>query len=78
MKTAVSIPDPIFQAGEAISKQLGLSRSELYTRALQAFIAAHNKQHITEALNQVYSERSSSLDPVVVQLQTASLPREDW
>ena len=77
MKTAISIPDPVFQAGEA-SQQLGLSRSELYTRAMHAFIAAHNKQHITTALNQVYNERPSSLDPVVIQLQTASLSREDW
>lgn len=37
MKTAVSIPDPIFEAAEAMSKRLGLSRSELYARALQAY-----------------------------------------
>ncbi len=78
MKTAISIPDPIFKAGEALSKHLGLSRSELYTRALEAFIAAYDKHHITDALNQVYDEYSSSLDPNVAQLQLTSLPREDW
>jgi len=78
MKTAISIPDQTFKAGEALANRLGLSRSELYTRALQTFIAAHNKQHITDALDLVYDKHPSSLDSVVVQLQTASLPREDW
>ena len=78
MKTAISIPDPIFQAGERLAKHLGLSRSELYTKALQAFIAAHDQQHITDALNQVYEQHPSALDPVIAQMQLVSLPREDW
>lgn len=78
MKTAISIPDPIFQAGETLAKNLNLSRSELYTKALQTFIAAHDAQHITDALNEVYNEHSSSLEPGIASLQLASLPREDW
>ena len=77
MKTAISIPNPIFQAGETLALRLGLSRSELYTKALQAFIAAYDRQHITDALNQVYAEHPSSLDPVVAQMQLTSLPNED-
>ena len=38
MKTAVSIPDPIFQAAEDLDKRLGLSRSELFARALKAYV----------------------------------------
>jgi metal-responsive CopG/Arc/MetJ family transcriptional regulator len=78
MKTAISIPDPIFQAGETLAKHLNLSRSQLYTKALQIFIAAHDAQHITDALNEVYDEHSSSIDPSLAQMQIASLPREDW
>jgi metal-responsive CopG/Arc/MetJ family transcriptional regulator len=78
MKTAVSIPDPIFEAAEAMSKRLGLSRSELYTRALRAFITTHQKQDVTEVLNQVYGKHPSSVDPVMTQLQFASLPHEEW
>ena len=78
MKTAISIPGPIFQAGETLAKHLNLSRSELYTKALQTFIAAHDAQHITDALNEVYDEHSSSLEPGIAQMQLASLPREDW
>ncbi len=78
MKTAISIPDQVFQTGETLAKHLGLSRSELYTQALRAFIAAHDRQHITDALNQVYEQEQSELDPVVAQMQFTSLPREDW
>ena len=78
MKTAISIPDSTFQAGETLAKHLGWSRSELYTKALQAFIAAHDQQHITDALNQVYQQQSSALDPVLASMQHSCLPREDW
>ncbi|MEM6753148.1 MAG: ChpI protein, partial [Cyanobacteria bacterium P01_C01_bin.38] len=33
MKTAISIPDPLFEAAEQFAKRLGLSRSELYAMA---------------------------------------------
>jgi len=39
MKTAVSVPDPLFQRAERTAKRLGISRSELYARALNDFLA---------------------------------------
>ena len=78
MKTAVSIPDPIFHAAESLAKRLGLSRSELFSRAIAAYIEAHKHNRVREALNQVYAEESSSLDESLVQMQWASLPKEDW
>jgi metal-responsive CopG/Arc/MetJ family transcriptional regulator len=36
MKTAVSMPDSIFEAAEALAKRLRMSRSQLYTKAVQA------------------------------------------
>lgn len=77
MKTAVSIPDPIFDAGEQVAERLGLSRSELYAKALAAFIRKHRDDRVTQALNRVYSKHSR-LDPVVEKIQYASLPREEW
>lgn len=35
MKTAISLPDSVFEEAEALAQQLGLSRSELYTKALK-------------------------------------------
>jgi metal-responsive CopG/Arc/MetJ family transcriptional regulator len=42
MKTAISLPDSVFEEAEALAQQLGLSRSELYTKALQAYLKKYN------------------------------------
>jgi hypothetical protein len=34
MKTAISIPDAIFEQAEELAQKQGLSRSELYTKAI--------------------------------------------
>ncbi len=78
MKTAVSIPDPIFYAAESLAKRLGMSRSELFSRALEAYIEAHKHNRVREALDEVYSQESSRLDEILAHMQWASLPKEDW
>ena len=80
MKTAISIPDPLFGAAERLAKRLGLSRSELFQRALQAFLQQHNDDGVTEALDKIYGPASGdgSLDPLLEQLQLASLPKDEW
>lgn len=78
MKTAISLPDSVFDEAEALAQQLGLSRSELYTKALRAYLKKHNWNQILHKLNQVYSQESSELDPMLAKMQFMSLPREDW
>ncbi|MBW4691671.1 MAG: hypothetical protein KME27_07860 [Lyngbya sp. HA4199-MV5] len=78
MKTAISLPDSVFEEAEVLAQQLGLSRSELYTKALQAYLQRYNREQILLKLNQVYSTESSELDPVMARMQFTSLPREDW
>ncbi len=78
MKTAISLPDAIFEEAEALAKQLGVSRSELYTKALIAYLQKYSRDQILNNLNQVYSEESSDLDPVLAKMQFTSLPYEDW
>lgn len=78
MKTAISLPDSVFEEAEALAQQLGLSRSELYVQALKSYLAKHNCNQILHKLNQVYSKESSNLDPVMAKMQFMSLPREDW
>jgi len=56
MKTAISIPDNLFNEAEITAKQLGLARSQLYVKALKEFIEHHNKDKITEKLNVLYSQ----------------------
>jgi metal-responsive CopG/Arc/MetJ family transcriptional regulator len=78
MKTAVSIPDPIFHAAEALAKRLGLSRSELFSRALEAYLEAHQHDCVREALDAIYSQEASRLDETLAHMQWTSLPKEEW
>ena len=78
MKTAISIPDPVFQEADRLAKKMGVSRSELYASAIQAYVQSHRDDDITEALNRIYSEEDSSLDPVLAALQSRALSRDDW
>ncbi|MEO1388899.1 MAG: hypothetical protein AAFV85_16300 [Cyanobacteria bacterium J06634_6] len=78
MKIAISLPDSIFYEAETVAKALGLSRSELYSKALKAYLQNYSDKQTTDRYNEIYAEEDSTLDPVLEQLQFLSLPREDW
>lgn len=82
MKTAVSVPDDIYDAAEDLSEELGLSRSGLYSQAVAEFVTRHRQSDVTERLNAVYAEQSSRLDPVLNELQIRSVQEAgyeaDW
>lgn len=83
MKTAISLPDPLFEEAERVAARLGLSRSELYARAITRFVREQSGDAITEAINRVVQKLPPALDPVLVRLQAASLATdeggfEDW
>ena len=62
MKTAISIPDPLFRAADALSARLGISRSELFQRAVEQYLREFDDQAITDALNAVYRTESLAED----------------
>lgn len=78
MKTAISIPDALFKAAEDYARAEGLSRSELYARALQRYLEAHQAAQITIALDQIYAEEPSTLDPALKAAQRRVLGGDDW
>lgn len=78
MKTAISIPDEILGAAEELARKLQVSRSELFTRAVSAFIREYSDDEITARLNEIYGQEDSTLEPVLRELQFASLPHEEW
>jgi len=79
VKTAISLPDELFSTVEKVAKRLGLSRSQLYRKALRRFIAEHNDSAITEALDAIYSAepKEARVDPVLARLQAASMGTPD-
>ncbi len=80
MKTAVSIPDPVFRNAEALASRLGVSRSQLYAQALAALVELHREDLVTERLNAVYGGEAGNagLDAESAALQRASVEGGRW
>ena len=78
MKTAVSIPGPVFQAAERLAKRLRIPRSRLYARAIERYVSEAQERDVTALLNQVYAEEEGKLDSALAMLQWASISRERW
>jgi hypothetical protein len=78
MKTAISLPDPLFSAAEQFANKKGWSRSQLYAHALEFYLQSQQADVITASLNEVYASEPSALDPALAAAQIQSLPKEDW
>ena len=62
MKTAISIPDKVFEEAERLAERLQTSRSQLYTRALAEFVARHDDDQVAAAMNRVADELEHAVD----------------
>jgi len=78
MKTAISIPNSLFNSAEEVAKELDMSRSELYTKAIKEFLEAHQYTNVTQLLNEVYTDESSQLDRELIKIQSASINKDNW
>lgn len=80
MKTAISLPDRVFQSAEQLAARLGVSRSELYYKALAALLEKHQDNLVTTRLNEIYGSgrERSTLDREVAMLQNRSITKEKW
>jgi metal-responsive CopG/Arc/MetJ family transcriptional regulator len=79
MKTAISIPDSVYNAAEQLASRLGESRSELYSKAVSNYIKQHQNLKVTESLNAVYKSEPSAIDSATSNMQKrAWLKHNPW
>ena len=78
MKTAISLPDQVFEAADRMAQRLGIKRSQLFQRAVVRYLKEQRLDRVTEILDQVYCREESRLDEVLRALQAASIEREEW
>ncbi len=78
MKTAISIPDEVFEFADALAKELGFSRSEIYATAVAEYLAKHRAEEVTERLNQVYAEAPSGVPRELRRAQARSVGSVEW
>ncbi len=78
MKTAVSIPDETFRAGERLAKRLKKSRSRLYADALREYVARHDPATITASINEAIRKYGQPVDEAWLQAGLDTLRRIEW
>ncbi len=78
MKTAISVPNDVFERIERYAKKKKMSRSQLFSKAAEEYLDKREKEDITVNLNEVYSKEDSSVDPVLLKMALISLPKEEW
>jgi metal-responsive CopG/Arc/MetJ family transcriptional regulator len=78
MKTAVSIPDEVFEEAERLARRMKRSRSEVYSRALAEYVARHAPDRVTEAMDRALDEIGEPADQFARAASSRVLKRSDW
>jgi predicted transcriptional regulator len=56
VKTAISLPEPLFQRAEAVAHELQISRSQLVATAIAEFVKQYERRALVEAVNQAFDD----------------------
>lgn len=59
IKTAISIQPTLFEQVDALARELRVSRSRVFTLAVEEFIQRHDNQKLLEDINAAYDDDSS-------------------
>jgi predicted transcriptional regulator len=78
MKTAVSVPDEVFERTERLARRSGRSRSEVYSAALREYVARHDPDEVTEALDRIVAELGEEPDAFVGAASRRILDSIEW
>jgi len=78
MKTAVSIPDDVFQEAERLARRTKRSRSEIYSRALTEYVSRHSAEHVTEDMDRTLAEVGEADDAFATDAGRRRLRRAEW
>jgi predicted transcriptional regulator len=78
MKTAVSIPNELFDVAERLARRSRKSRSRLFSDALREYVARRSPDRITEAMDEALAEIGESNDPFVAAVSRTRLEQSEW
>ena len=78
MKTAISIPDDIFDKAERLARRMKKSRSQLFRNAVEEYVDRHAPDRVTETMDEVCAEIGTEADPFVSAASGRILERSEW
>lgn len=78
MKTAISVPNDVFELSEKLAKKLKVSRSQIFAMGVKKLGEEYDDDKITEKLNKFYENERAEIDPVIMKMAALSLPKDEW
>jgi metal-responsive CopG/Arc/MetJ family transcriptional regulator len=78
MKTAISLPDSVYEEADSLAAKLHVSRSQLYVMALERFIREHQSQNLTAQIDAYIDAHGQSADPVFLNGSLAAMRAVEW
>jgi len=78
MKTAVSIPDDVFEQVERLARRAKRSRSEVFSAALREYVVRHAPDEVTETLNRAVDQVGQQRDEFVAESARRILEKTEW
>jgi metal-responsive CopG/Arc/MetJ family transcriptional regulator len=78
MKTAVSIPDDVFEGAERLARRTKKSRSRLFSDAVREYVARHAPDEVTDAMDRACAELGKSSDEFISSAARRILERTEW
>ncbi len=79
MKTAISLPDRLYQEAERHAKRTRKSRSQLYAEALSEYLARHAPDEVTDGMNGVVAQLDEARkDAFVTRAARRVLASVEW
>lgn len=78
MKTAISLPDDLFAEADRLAHRLSKSRSQLYREAVEEYLARHDPEEVTRALDRVAERLDPREDGFARAAAAAALRRGEW
>ncbi len=67
MKTAISLEDDLLKEADRTAHAMGLSRSRLFSLALEDYLRHRRQEQMVERLNEVYADHPDPSDARIVQ-----------
>ena len=78
MKTAISVPNDVFELSEKLAKKLNVSRSRVFAMGVKKLAEEHDDEEIIASINRVCEKVDTSVDPVLFKMTMLSLPKDEW
>lgn len=78
MKTAISVPNDVFELSERLAKKLKVSRSQIFAMGVKKLGEEYDEEDIIARINAVCEEVDTSLDPHWKKIQSRVLSKDKW